>query len=135
MNEERMQILTMLSEGKISPEEAEKLMDKMEKQESDGLQRSALSKYLYVKVDPKNEESKQTVRVKVPFTLIRAGINIAGLLPKDVQEKIDGAMDEKGMSFNWSDLKPEDTEELLKALEDFEVNVETENEYVKVYCE
>jgi dissimilatory sulfite reductase (desulfoviridin) alpha/beta subunit len=43
-------------------------------------------------------------------------------------------MDEKGMKFDLSNLKPENIEELIQALEEMEVNIDSEEHTVRVYC-
>ena len=93
MAEEKMRILKMLSEGKITPEEAEKLLNAVEKQTgSTGnsgktLLESMENKYLYVQVDPKEGKTSERVSVKVPFALLKAGLNIAGLIPRKPRKR------------------------------------------------
>lgn len=134
-----MKILTMVSEGKITAEEAEKLMSRLEEQNSDGpvLSKGSVPKYLYVRVDPKEGMKTEAgkVRVRVPLTLVRAGMNIASLMPREVHEKIDGAISEKGLNFKISDMDDNNIDELLLALRELEVDVDTDNETIKVFCE
>jgi len=144
MNQERMKILQMLAEGKITAEEAEKLLSKLDNEEhtagpngSPATLSSILPKYLYVNVEPKegakNEHGR--VRVRVPVALIRAGMNIANLMPKDVRSKVDSAIHEKGIDFDISNLNPENIDSLLLALREFEVDVDSDTETVKINCE
>jgi len=57
MSEERMRILNLLAEGKISAEEAEKLLAASEKAVKAPNVKSAAGKYFYVQVDPKEGKS------------------------------------------------------------------------------
>jgi hypothetical protein len=139
MNEERKKILSMVQEGKITAEEADKLLEKLKNADINMSETkdNVLPKYLYVKVDPKkgagNEHGR--VRVRVPLSLVKAGMNIASLMPKDVHDKIDHAMHEKGMKFDLSELKPENIDQLMLALKELQVDVDSDKETVKVYCE
>ncbi len=142
MNEERLKVLNMIAEGKISVEEGGKLLDALDKNEAktdtsedliETVKKAGIN-YLYVDINPKNESAKEKVHVKVPLALVRAGVNIASMLPGDVQEKVNSAMDEKGMSFDLSSIKPENIEELIQALEEMEVNIDSEDHAVRVYC-
>jgi DUF4097 and DUF4098 domain-containing protein YvlB len=139
MNEERKRILNMVQEGKITAEEADKLLEKLEAPDMNISESkdNALPKYLYVKVDPKDGASTEhgRVRVRVPLSLVKAGMNIASLMPKDVHDKIDHAMHEKGMKFDLSELKPENIDQLMLALKELQVDVDSDKETVKVYCE
>ncbi len=137
--EEKMRILNMVSEGKITPEEAEKLLGALDSQITPGepptsLTGSLESKFLYVQVEPKEEGNSERVSVKVPFALLKAGLNITGLIPEEAQEKLNSSMQEKGLNFNWSDLNKDNIQELLSALEQLTVDVDSDDSTVKVYC-
>lgn len=138
MKEEKLRVLNMVAEGKISPEEGGQLIDKLEKDQKDignsDVLQAMEAKNFYIKVEPKDGKSKDQVSVKVPFALLKAGLNIAGLIPKEAQEKINSSMAEKGMSFNISDMKPENIQEIMTALEEFTVDIETDDSSVKIYC-
>lgn len=139
MTDEKKRILTMLSEGKISPEEAEKLMNAIDNQSTaSDSNRSLLgsmeNKNLYVQVEPKEGRKSERVSVKVPFALLKAGLNIAGLIPKDAQDKIHSSMNEKGFNFNLEDMNPENIKEMLAALEEFTVDIDTDDATIQVYC-
>ncbi len=140
MADEKKRILTMLSEGKISPEEAEKLLNAVDKQNPPKTETgksfldSMENKNLYVQVEPKEGKSSDKVSVKVPFGLLKAGLNVAGLIPQDAQDKINSSMNEKGINFNLNDMKPENIQELMTALEELSVDIDTEDAAIKVFC-
>jgi len=139
MGEERLRILQMLSDGKINPEEAERLITATEQQRPQSDVSTAVNamiegKFLYVLVEPKEGRSSERVSVKVPFALLKAGLNIAGLIPKEAQDKINSSMQEKGMSFNLQDFKPENIKELMDSLEQLSVDIDADDSTVKVFC-
>lgn len=144
MSENQKKILEMLATGKINVEEAQKLLSLIgtnNDRSSDSFSASSrLSpKYLHVVVEPKPgatpEHRHGKVNVRVPFGLIKAGMKLATLIPPEAADKVNEAMREKGMSFDMRNLKNEDIEELISALHDSEVNVDTDDETVKVYAE
>jgi len=144
MNEVRMKILKMLGEGKITSEEADKLIEAIgsssqtEPSPANPTRATGVPKYLYVNVksySEEGEEEKENVNIKVPVALIKAGVNIASLMPEDIQGEINKAMDESGVKFNLSDIKKENLDEFLVALRELEVNVDGENERVRIYCQ
>lgn len=140
MNDERQRILTMVAEGKLSVDEAEKLLAAVERQTSEKtdlsseISRLTEGKFLYVIVNPKEGKSQDKVSVKVPFALLKAGLNIAGLIPKEAQEKIQSSMNEHGMSFDLNEINPKNIQEILTALEELTVDVDTEESTVQVFC-
>ena len=138
MGEEREKILKMLADGKISVDEAEKLLDALEtgpSQTATAVAEPGKPKridFLYVKVISAEEDN---VDIKVPLNLLRAGIKLTALIPPHAMKHIDSAMEEKGIPFDFKNLKPENIEELIQGLADMEVNVNSKNgDYVKIYC-
>lgn len=132
---ERKKVLEMLSAGKISVEDAEKLLSAMN---LDGIDTPKAKKsnpeFMYVKVSPKAENGDR-VSIKIPLKLLRAGMKLAAFMPNNVQEKVQGHLNEKGMNIDLSKMGKEHMDELLQTLSDFSVDVDGEGESVKIYCE
>jgi len=138
MNEERKKILEMLSEGKITVEEAERLMEALSKDQQESKEIKDASgtkvfKYLRVLVEPK-EQGGDKVNIRVPLNLIRAGMKWASFIPKEAQEKVDKVLTEKGLDLNFTNMTKDDVEELIRTLDDLEIDIEGK-EKIKVYCE
>jgi len=96
-------------------------------------------KYLKVVVEPVAGSGSamndyDRVNVRVPMSLIRAGVKLTSLIPRDAADKVDCALKEKGIDFNVRNIKNEDIEQFIDALGDLEVNIEGE-ETVKVFAE
>jgi hypothetical protein len=143
MSEDRSRILNMLAEGKITAEEAERLLDALGTRAGGpapggpaikgdpGPLIEALPKFLYVKV---NSENGDTVDVKIPIALVRSGLKLTSLIPPQAMDQINDSMSEQGMSIDFSNLKPEDIDELVEALREMEINVDSANgDKVRVY--
>ena len=128
MKEEIKQVLDMLKEGKINNEEAINLIDalKATETEENDQELSVVSKQKrYIRINITRDD-KPAVNIKVPFGLIRWGINIANKLGKDAV-KIGG------------EQIPIDLEELNNALNDpefsgkiIDVHDEEKNEHVLI---
>jgi hypothetical protein len=143
MSENKKKILEMLAQNKISADEAYRLLnaiDSGEEVKKEGATMKETAKYLRVTVlpDPENTQSDNVdrVNVKVPMSLIRAGIKLTSLIPPEARDKVNGALREKGIDFDVRNVKPEDLEELIEALSDLEVDVvSNKGEKVKVFVE
>jgi hypothetical protein len=138
MKEERERILKMLADGKITVDEAEKLLDALAgpsaKTQTAVAEPGGKKKidFLYVKVISANDDN---VDIRVPLNLLRAGIKLTALIPPQAMKHLDNALDAKGIPFDFRNIKPENIEELVQSLADMEVNVNSKNgDYVKVYC-
>ncbi len=138
MSDEKRKILDMLAQGKITVEEAEKLMAALDSPESSGQEDSSAKpsfKYLRVLVEPgPGSETQDRVNIRVPFKLIRAGLKWAAFVPQGVQKQVNSALKEKGIEMDFSKIKPEDLEELVVHLSDLQVDVEGK-EKVRIFCE
>jgi hypothetical protein len=153
MGESQKKILQMLSEGKINVDEAQRLLALVANEgEGDSAtpgsrQVKPSARYMHVIVEPKpgappcgdrhdlHGHHGHRVNVRVPLGLIRAGIKFASLIPADTADQVDKAFKEKGFKFDIRKLKDEDLEELISALRDSEINVDSDYETVKVYAE
>jgi hypothetical protein len=147
MSEERARILNMLSAGKITADEAERLLDALDAR-AGGHEAppaasavkgdpapllNALPKYLFVKVLSTDGDN---VDVKMPIALVRSGLKLTSLIPPQALEQINEQMTDKGISIDFSNLKPEDIDELVESLREMEVTVNAANgDNVRVWCE
>ena len=131
MNENRKQILQMLSQGQITAEEAESLIAALERERPAEALPKVKAKFLRVMV----EDGPTKVNVRVPMQLLRAGVKLASLIPPQARIKLDSAMRENGMMIDLSQLKPENLEELIDQLNDLTVDVDDKNAKVRVFAE
>jgi hypothetical protein len=141
MTEERKKILEMLSEKKISVEEAERLLNALGAPESGNGSAEPSGavkipwKFLRVTVEPgPGSESGDKVNIRVPMKLIRAGLKWAALIPKQAQSEVNKALKDKGMDIDFSKIKPEDLQDILANLDELVVDVDGKDK-VRVFCE
>ncbi|MFC1927722.1 hypothetical protein ACFLW7_04010 [Chloroflexota bacterium] len=146
MSENQKKILEMLANKKISVDEAYRLLNalKTEADGSAGAEEAGTTgkpkpKYLRVSIQPgsghEHDDDVGRVNVRVPLSLIRSGMKFTSLLPPEARDKVAGALHEKGIDFDMRNLKPEDLDEILEALNDLEVDVVSNKDVVKVFVE
>jgi hypothetical protein len=127
----------MVAEGKITPEEAEKLLGRLEpvatavaaaEPEADNDQRqSGPLKYLRVLVNGSDDEK---INIRVPIGLIRTGIKLTTLMPLSASEHLT----EHGIDL--SQFNNLDGEELMEALRELKVDVDSgDGEMIRIFCE
>ena len=140
MNEERRKILDMLAQGKITADEAEKLLDAVgdpgtgAAAETDTAVRRSW-KYLRIQVEPgPNSEEDERVNIRVPFKLIRAGLKFAAFIPREAHDKVNKAFREKGMDIDLARITPQDLEEIVSNLDDMTIEVDGKDK-VRIFCE
>ena len=142
MNDNRRQVLEMLANGKITAEEAERLIAALERSgNGSGAGATAMSeadkvKYLRVLVDTKDPLDGPTkVNVRVPMQLLRAGVRLTGVIPASAREEVNNALRKEGIAFDINNVTPQNLEELIEQLRELTVDVDNENTKVRVFCE
>jgi hypothetical protein len=139
MNEERRRILTLLAEGKITADEAERLLAALDRSPEPvgGAPVATRSpRYLRVEVDAhESRDSPTRVNVRVPMNFLRAGVRLAALIPGEARDKVNAAMTRNGIPFDIGQLKPENLDALIEQLGEFTVDVNDKDAKVRVFCE
>jgi polyhydroxyalkanoate synthesis regulator phasin len=140
-NENRRQILEMLAQGKISADEAERLIAAVEKSAgvatTDEPEAKRKAKYLRVVVESDDVHSQGTtkVNIRVPMQLLRAGVKLASLIPDQAREHVNEALHEQGIKVDLTQIKPENLEDLIDHLNDLTVDVDEKSNKVRIFCE
>ena len=160
MSENKKKILEMLAQNKISADDAYRLLSAVDSGEegqgnrghedtvNKGPGGKSKPKYLRVTVTPDEhglgkadgslfkDGTVGRVNVRVPMSLIRAGIKLKSLVPPEAMDKVNKALKEKGINFDVNSIRNEDIEELIDALGDMQIDVEGgRGEKVRVYVE
>ena len=161
---EQKQVLEMLAEGKITPDEAQRLLERLARsgpsddhtdtsatassreassghraatmimarpeadhRDGDGKGPRRNLRWLRVVVDTKDGEK---VNIRIPLQLLRTGIKLSAMIPSQARER----MKEEGLDL--SHLSQLGDEDLIQALEEFTVDVDSEDgDKVRIYCE
>jgi hypothetical protein len=129
-----MKILEMLSEGKITADEASSLLEKVSAsenitdtpEEQTGINHTS-PRYLRVLI---NSSDGDTVNVRIPLSLIKTGIKLSALMPTEAAETI------KENGIDLTSLRDLPADELIEALRELEINIDSENgDTVRVFTE
>ena len=143
MNEQRRQILQMLAEGKITADEAERLIDALEREQPESPPGAASRpkprpRYLRVVVssaDNSGGDGPTRVNVRVPLQLLRAGVRLTTLIPPQALTKVNAELNKSGVPIDLTELKPQHIEELIEQLDDLNIDVDDPDAKVQVFCE
>jgi hypothetical protein len=163
MSDEVSQILAMLNDGKITAEEAEKLINALRPAAGShtntfafdpgmgfgGMGRGPRSRkwrsrrrhrghhrprFLRIIIDEDQEDGqRERVNIRVPLKLLQAGISLGGLMPKDAKAKINEALRAKGIEGDPFSLAGSDADEIIEALSDLEINVDDSGKKIRIH--
>ena len=126
MSVETRKVLEMLTGGKITAADAERLLDKLAASPESGEAEkpaSGTKKFLRVLIE---RPLGADVNVRVPLSFVRSGISIAGVLPPKVMEQLM----QEGIDVQMFGQK------LDQSLDELHVDMETKSgKRVRVFCE
>jgi len=139
MTENRRQVLEMLASGRITAEDADRLLGALDRTESatpsgaPAATKTPAPKYLRVMVDANDKaDGPVHINVRVPLMLLRAGVRLASLIPGPAQERVNQALREQGVPFDVSQIRPENINEMIDQLSDFSVDIDQSTDDVKI---
>ena len=135
MNEETRKVLEMLSQGKISVQEAEQLLGAVSApvgQTADD--RKVEPKYFRILVNkpPRDGRKAEAVNIRVPMTVVRGGLRLGALIPGMLgRKKIQLG---NGNELDLSKVTYADLEAMIRDIGELTVDVDGE-EQVRIRCE
>ena len=145
MTENQKKILEMVADKKITVDEAYRLLSLIQPSADSGSdepkERKPSPKYMRVVIDTEHSWENGCdcgpahVNIRVPVALLRAGVKLATLIPPEAYDQVDERLKNRGIMFDLRNMKPENVEELIQALNDLEVDIHGGQEKVRVYTE
>ncbi len=149
MDEQSRQVLEMLAEGKVTVEEAERLLAALGRERKVGaigrepgdgaVQMAGRPKYLRVLVTSEEgarDAAVGRVNVRVPIQLLRAGVRLTSLIPPQTLSVVNQELSKAGVPVDLSQLKPQDLEDLIDQLTEVSVDVDNADGInVRVFAE
>ena len=139
--ESRRQILDMVARGRLTVDEAERLLLALDsgRQYTDTpaqpQARAASHLRVLVTADNDDDDEKQTVDMRIPIAILKAGLHLPGILPSAVSSGINRALAEQGVGLDVRKLKHRDIDLLIQTLQHMEIDVSSADQRVLIYVE
>jgi hypothetical protein len=146
MENERHQILTMLKDGKISVEEAERLLSavgiKKGQRDSGDVESTPKKSLKYLRIienrqGTDDENYEKHVNIRIPLALLRAGAKLQSVLPDNIKGKLEGALRDKWGGVGANLLEADNLDQLVEALREEGISIEIDkpNKKISIFCE
>lgn len=137
MENARRRILNMLNEGKISVDEAERLLSTINERVDTGAEQisspSGVRQPRFLRIVVAEKEG-ENVDIRIPIGLLKAGMKLGALMPEQAKGAIQDQLDKQGINFDFTDFDANNIEELVKQLAELQVTVDG-GDKVRIYCE
>ena len=134
MSEETRRVLEMLSNGKVSVQEAEQLLQAVNAPgQADG-DKKAEPRYFRILVNKPAHDGKkaEAVNIRVPMTVVRGGLRLGALFPGMLGKK--KIQLDNGTELDLSKVTATDLEAMIKDIGELTVDVDGDKQ-VRIRCE
>jgi SHOCT-like protein len=134
MSEETRKVLEMLSNGKISVQEAEQLLNAVGTA-GQAEDRKASPRYFRILVNkpPRDGKKAENVNIRVPMTVVRGGLRLGALFPGMLGKK--KILQVNGTEIDLSTIHYTDLEAMIKDIGELTVDVDGDDAQVRIRCE
>ena len=137
MSNDTHRVLEMLSQGKIGVQDAEDLLNAMRGGEAPSEAQTPKKdpKWLRIVVDKKGQDGRsREVNMRVPVSLMRAGVRLSALMPRIVGTRLAAhGLGPDGIDF--TKIDPKDLETMINDMGEMVIDVDNGRAQVRINCE
>ena len=135
MSEETRKVLEMLSNGKVSVQEAEQLLQAVASPSATRDDKKVEPRYFRILVNKPAREGKkaEAVNIRVPMTVVRGGLRLSAFFPSVLGKK--KIQLDNGTELDLSKVHYSDLEAMIKDIGELTVDVDGDDAQVRIRCE
>jgi hypothetical protein len=142
MNDDVRRILDLLAQGKISVDDAQRLIAALGPRSDpapSAAEDAAAPSPRYLKIavhKPANERrGEKDVNIRVPMSIVRGGMRLGAIIPGFGGERMQARLREQGIDLDLSKLDPAAIETMLKELGELNIDIDSGKAQVRITCE
>jgi hypothetical protein len=145
MNDETRRVLDLLAQGKITVDEAGRLLTALGASGTAGPASAATAdsarcptpRFVRIAVHQGAKEGRRDkdVNIRVPIAIIRSGMRLGAMIPGLAGDQFTARMRERGLDVDFSKLDGPAIEAVLKELGDTNIEIEDGRSQVRITCE
>jgi hypothetical protein len=135
MREETRRVLEMLSQGKITVDEADQLLNAVGAPSVAPDDKKSEPRYLKIQVNQAATEGKkaETVNIRVPMTVVRGGLRLGSVIPGFLAKK--KVRLQNGEELDLSKVHFSEIESMIRDIGELTVEVDGGDKQVRIRCE
>jgi len=145
MNDDTRRVLDLLAQGKITVDDADRLLTALGAAGSTETAGAATAdtapcatpRFVRIAVHKTAKEGKRDkdVNIRVPIAIIRSGMRIGAMIPGLAGDQFTARMRERGLDVDFSKLDGPAIEAVLKELANANIEIEDGRSQVRITCE
>jgi hypothetical protein len=141
MSDETRRVLDLLAQGRITADEADRLLRAM----ASGTPRAdaaapadpAPRRWVRIAVHKPGHAGgrDKDVNIRVPIAIVKSGMRLGALIPGMAGEQVSARLRERGLDIDFSKLDAAAIDEVLKELGDTNIEIDAGKAQVRITCE
>ena len=143
MSDDTRRVLELLAQGKVTVDEADRLLRAVAADEPRSKPAEPppadKPKLRFVRIAvhqaAKNGHADKDVNIRVPIAIVRSGMRLGALIPGMAGEQVSARLRERGLDIDFSKLDAAAIEEVLKGLSDTNIEIDSDKAQVRITCE
>ena len=148
MTEETRRVLELLAQGKITVDEADRLLraigappDTAKAPASGGPppdpSTAKTPRFIRIEVHKARPgcDRPEDVNIRVPIAIVKGGMRLGAILPGFVGDQVASRLRERGLNFDLSKLDPAAIDAVMRELSDSAIDVDAGKAQVRITCE
>ena len=142
MSDDTRRILDLLAQGKISVDEAHRLLAAVGPQSdapAAAAEEGAAPRPRYLKIAvhkaANDHRPEKDVNIRVPIAIMRGGMRLGAIIPGFGGERMQARLREQGIDLDLSKLDPATIETMLKDLGEMNIDIDSGKAQVRITCE
>ena len=145
MSDDMRRILELLAQGKVTVDEADRLMKAVAAPAAQGATPAAVAgagerpkpRWVRINVFKQAKEGKQDkeVNIRVPIAVIKSGMRLGAFIPGYVRDEMRQDLRDKGFDVDFSKLDAAALEAVLNDLGEANIHIESGRAHVRITCE
>jgi hypothetical protein len=130
-------VLELLSQGKITIDEAEQLLGAMKEGAAEPAAPPTTPRWMRITIDKAAHDGRpaRTVNIRVPLALARSGVRLGAMFPFVFGPKLKEEFRKQGVDFDLSKIDLSDIEAAAKDLGETTIDVDDGKAQIRVRCE
>ena len=143
MSDDTRRVLDLLAQGKVTVEEADRLLRAITAEEPRRQEAGAPPpdrpnpRWVRITVHKpaKDGHHDKDVNIRVPIAIVKSGMRLGALIPGMAGEQVSARLRERGLDIDFSKLDAAAIDDVLKELGDTNIEIDAGKSQVRITCE
>jgi hypothetical protein len=142
MSDDIRRVLDLLAQGKVTVEEADRLLRAVtadEPRPQDGPSAADRPKLRWLRIavhkPARDGHHDKDVNIRVPIAIIKSGMRLGALIPGMAGEQVSARLRERGLDIDFSKLDAAAIDDMLKEISDTNIEIDAGRAQVRITCE